>query len=392
MVLNAGGSAAKKNLVLIDAGWFVGRNARHWSPRGGMRRAHNRHMLRSNPPAPYKFYYRCRQIVFNDFKYLEYRMKQMGVHPSFGNSDVVICYDGIAGRQKRGLLDQSYKGNRAVIEDGATYSAESYEIRDLRDDFTKWNINPMIPRNGWRGVYDADLEADDLIAEAVAQALENPTIRKIVVFSKDSDLNQILGWPSTSDQTLILSRIESEVSVSDVESSTGVSVDRYAEWKALCGDTSDNIMGIPSVGPKSAAALINEWNNLACIPTDLLTRHRVLKPIELSALMKKFREDEEMSMYRAKKDYGSVWESLEKTKREFVSVSEYNAIQQVIGPEYFEFVDYRPQLESNLKLIRLPFRPDIGLTWNPSEDSESESPTSETVPEASVSEPKLGQE
>ena len=248
----------------------------------------------------------------------------------------------------------------------------------------------MIPRNGWRCVYDADLEADDLIAEAVAQALENPDIRKIVVFSKDSDLNQILGWPSTSDQTLVLSRIESEVSVSDVESSTGVPVNRYAEWKALCGDTSDNIMGIPSVGPKSAAALINEWGNLASIPTDLLTRHRVLKPIELSALMKKFREDEDISMYRAKKDYGSVWESLEKTKREFVSVSEYNAIQQVIAPEYFEFVDFRPILESNLKLIRLPFRPDLDLIWNPKPLSES--PTSETVLEASVSEPKLGQE
>ena len=28
---------AKAKLVLIDAGWFVGRNARHWSPKGGMK-------------------------------------------------------------------------------------------------------------------------------------------------------------------------------------------------------------------------------------------------------------------------------------------------------------------------------------------------------------------
>ena len=97
-----------------------------------------------------------------------------------------MCYDGIAGRQKRGLLQDTYKGNRAIIEDLAEYSAESYEIRDLRDDFTKWNINPMVPRTIGEEFIGLDAEADDLIAEMVSDALDNPDIRKIVVFSKDS--------------------------------------------------------------------------------------------------------------------------------------------------------------------------------------------------------------
>ena len=188
----------KKNLILIDAGWFVGRNARHWSPKGGMRRAHRRHMVRTKPPNPYKFYYRCRKIVFNDFTYLEYRMRQMGVHPQYGNSEVIVCYDGVLGRAARGKHQDTYKANRAIISDddkaAEGYSAETYEIKDLRDDFTKWNINPMLPRKGWVGIYDAEKEADDLIAESVAEALENPERRKIVVFSKDSDLHQILGF------------------------------------------------------------------------------------------------------------------------------------------------------------------------------------------------------
>jgi 5'-3' exonuclease len=359
----SGGSPAKKNLVLIDAGWFVGRNARHWSPRGGMRRAHTRWIVRKKPPEPYKFYYRCRKIVFNDFKYLEYRMRELGVHPQYKNTDVVVCYDGIAGRQKRGLLQDTYKGNRAIIEDSAEYSAESYEIRDLRDDFTKWNINPMVPRTHWRGVYRADAEADDLIAEMVSDALDNPDIRKIVVFSKDSDLHQILDWPSSSGQELVLSRIESEVSVSDVETTTGVSIDRYSEWKSICGDTTDNIHGIPSVGPKSAAALLNEHGSLAEIPPNLLTRYRVLKPKLLAQHLKKFRESEELSMYRVKKDYGNCWESLEKSKKNYLTFSEYNSIRPVVAPEYVEFVDFRPLIESNLKLIRLPFDETQGVSW-----------------------------
>lgn len=357
----------KKNLILIDAGWFVGRNARHWSPKGGMRRAHRRHMVRTKPPNPYKFYYRCRKIVFNDFTYLEYRMKQMGVHPQYGNSEVIVCYDGISGRAARGKHQDTYKANRAIISDddkaAEGYSAETYEIKDLRDDFTKWNINPMLPRNGWVGIYEAEKEADDLIAEAVAEALENPERRKIVVFSKDSDLHQILGWPSSTGSELILSKIETEVSIEDIETTTGVSVEKYAAWKSLVGDSSDNIFGLPKVGPKAASKLLNEYKELSDIPANLLTRYRVLKPKLLAKHLKDFRESEELSMYRVKKDYGTCWESLEKGKKEYLTFEESSSIRRVIAPEYLEFVDFRPMVESNLRLIQLPFDPDRQISW-----------------------------
>jgi len=353
----------KKNLILIDAGWFVGRNARHWSPKGGMRRAHYRHMVRTKPANPYKFYYRCRQIVFNDFKYLEYRMKQMGVHPQYGNSEVIICYDGISGRAARGKHQDTYKANRAIVSDSSEYSAESYEIRDLRDDFTKWNINPMLPRHGWVGIYDADKEADDLIAEAVASALDTPDRRKIVVFSKDSDLHQILDWSSPYGAELILSKIESEVSIEDVEATTGVSVSQYPAWKSLVGDSSDNIFGLPKVGPKAAADLLNEYGSLADIPANLLTRYRVLKPKLLAKHLKEFRESEELSMYRVKKDYGNCWESLEKGRKKYLTFEESSSIRQVVASEYLEFVDFRPLVESNLRLIQLPFDPDRQIYW-----------------------------
>jgi 5'-3' exonuclease len=221
----------------------------------------------------------------------------------------------------------------------------------------------MLPRHGWVGIYDADKEADDLIAEAVASALDTPDRRKIVVFSKDSDLHQILDWSSPYGAELILSKIESEVSIEDVEATTGVSVSQYPAWKSLVGDSSDNIFGLPKVGPKAAADLLNEYGSLADIPANLLTRYRVLKPKLLAKHLKEFRESEELSMYRVKKDYGNCWESLEKGRKKYLTFEESSSIRQVVASEYLEFVDFRPLVESNLRLIQLPFDPDRQIYW-----------------------------
>lgn len=42
----------------------------------------------------------------------------------------------------------------------------------------------------------------------------------------------------------------------------GIGADKYADMKALCGDASDNIRGVPRVGQKTAARLINEFGSL----------------------------------------------------------------------------------------------------------------------------------
>ena len=128
---------SKKNLVLVDAGWFVGRNARHWSPKGGMKRAHRKWIIRQSKPNPYMFVKACRKIVFNDFQYLDLRMTQLKVSPKFGNSEVIVCYDGINARQRRGLISSAYNGTRAIRADSASYDAESYGIHDLGEDFQK---------------------------------------------------------------------------------------------------------------------------------------------------------------------------------------------------------------------------------------------------------------
>ena len=43
---------------------------------------------------------------------------------------------------------------------------------------------------------------------------------------------------------------------------SGLSADQQPDFKALVGDTSDNIPGVPKVGEKRAASLLGEYRNL----------------------------------------------------------------------------------------------------------------------------------
>jgi len=42
----------------------------------------------------------------------------------------------------------------------------------------------------------------------------------------------------------------------------GIKPEQFVDVKALAGDTSDNIPGVPGIGEKTALALIKEYNNL----------------------------------------------------------------------------------------------------------------------------------
>jgi DNA polymerase-1 len=100
------------------------------------------------------------------------------------------------------------------------------------------------------------VEADDLIASAVACARARG-LRAVVVAS-DKDLMQLVGddvlmWDTMRDRV---------IGPAEVEERFGVRVDQLGDLLALMGDTSDNIPGVPSVGPKTAKEFLVEYQNL----------------------------------------------------------------------------------------------------------------------------------
>ncbi|MBV5318588.1 MAG: DNA polymerase I [Desulfobulbaceae bacterium] len=101
-----------------------------------------------------------------------------------------------------------------------------------------------------------DQEADDLIASATTKMVEQGY--RVVIVSGDKDLLQLVSagvtlWDPMSD------RVMDEAAVVE---KYGVSPSQLLDYFALTGDSSDNIPGVPGIGPKSAQKMISEYGNL----------------------------------------------------------------------------------------------------------------------------------
>ncbi|OYY03720.1 MAG: DNA polymerase I [Acidocella sp. 35-58-6] len=104
-----------------------------------------------------------------------------------------------------------------------------------------------------------DWEADDLIA-AYAKAVKAIGGEAIIV-SSDKDLMQLLG-PSV---TMLDPMKNISIGLAEVEAKFGVTPDKVIEVQALIGDSTDNVPGVPGIGPKGAAQLINEYGTLEAV-------------------------------------------------------------------------------------------------------------------------------
>lgn len=99
-------------------------------------------------------------------------------------------------------------------------------------------------------------EADDLIATYARQASEAGW--KVVVVSSDKDLMQLVN-----DNVSLFDPMKSNFMGYDaVKEKFGVMPDRVVDVQALAGDATDNVPGIPGIGVKTAAELINEYGDL----------------------------------------------------------------------------------------------------------------------------------
>ena len=97
------------------------------------------------------------------------------------------------------------------------------------------------------------VEADDLIATAV-QARRGAPGSSVVIVGADKDLMQLVG-----DRVVMWDTMRDKVyGPPEVDEKFGVRPDKLRDLLALMGDTSDNIPGVPSVGPKTAADLLLE--------------------------------------------------------------------------------------------------------------------------------------
>jgi DNA polymerase I len=101
-----------------------------------------------------------------------------------------------------------------------------------------------------------NFEADDLIATYTRQAVEAGATVRIV--TSDKDLMQLVK-PGVM---LLDTMKDKEISEAEVFEKFGVTPDKVIEVQALAGDSVDNVPGVPGIGLKTGAELINLYGNL----------------------------------------------------------------------------------------------------------------------------------
>ena len=146
-------------------------------------------------------------------------------------------------------------------------------------------IREAIQAFGLDVIEKKDFEADDIIASYVKYGEDNkiPT----TVYSSDKDLFQLL-----SINTRIMDPMKNlEIDEARVLEKFGVGPDKITDVQALIGDSVDNIPGVPGIGPKTAAKLINEFGTFE----ELLAKKDQIANVRIKNLIHEHEESAKIS-------------------------------------------------------------------------------------------------
>ena len=156
---------------------------------------------------------------------------------------VAICCD--APPYKRAELLPEYKANRVAAPPLAREQLARVKDRLRADGLLLWHADGF--------------EADDLLCAASSQALSaGHTVR---VVSSDKDLHQLVCEGLTV-QSPMSGTVYDEAGV---VAKHGVPPEMMVDYLAMCGDKSDNVPGVPGIGPVTAAALLKHYGSLGAI-------------------------------------------------------------------------------------------------------------------------------
>ena len=142
----------------------------------------------------------------------------------------------------RNEIYSDYKANRSEAPDDL---APQFEY--IRKSVLAFNLPSVELMN---------YEADDLIATYVDKILSQGA--KVTIVSSDKDLMQLY-----KKNVRIFDPMKNKfINEEDVQKKFGVDSSKVIDVQALAGDSSDNVPGVPGIGVKTAAELINKYGNL----------------------------------------------------------------------------------------------------------------------------------
>ena len=122
-------------------------------------------------------------------------------------------------------------------------------------------LRELVEALGWEFIELDGYEADDIIG-SFGKKVDEAGGWEMFIISSDLDMLQVV------DENVKMCRLMKgfseleEIDVKAVEEKYGIEKDQFLDLKALKGDTSDNIPGVPGIGEKGAVKLLNEYESL----------------------------------------------------------------------------------------------------------------------------------
>ncbi|MEK7080460.1 MAG: 5'-3' exonuclease H3TH domain-containing protein [Patescibacteria group bacterium] len=181
---------------------------------------------------------------------------------------VVACFDTKA-KTFRHEEYKEYKAHRVATPDGIIS-----QIPMAKEVLEAFKI-PVFAKDGF--------EADDLIATIAVRAAEKENL-EVFILSGDLDNLQLV---SDKIKVYTLGKGIKDTVIYDknkVVERFGVAPEQMNDFKALTGDPSDNVPGVPGIGKKTAAEIIQKYGSIKNLYNELSTDTAVLKPKVKEAL------------------------------------------------------------------------------------------------------------
>ncbi|MCX7106515.1 MAG: DNA polymerase I [Methylococcales bacterium] len=154
---------------------------------------------------------------------------------------ITVVFDAPGKTFRNDLYDQ-YKAHRPPMPDDLRV-----QIKPLHDLIRAMGL-PLIMESG--------VEADDVLG-ALAQHAEQQGF-KVIISTGDKDMAQLVTDHIILENTMTNTRMD----IQGVIDKFGVKPEQIVDYLALMGDTSDNIPGVPKVGPKTAAKWLEQYQTL----------------------------------------------------------------------------------------------------------------------------------
>lgn len=161
--------------------------------------------------------------------------------------NLVVALDS-KGKTFRNKIYPAYKANRDAPPEELVYQIPF--------------VKEYLQKRGIKYIEVPGFEADDIIAKISFEKKKN---EKVIIFSADKDLFQLVN----DHVTIFHPKLRAELSRDGIKDHFGVYPEQIVDYLSLTGDSSDNIPGVPGIGEKSAKKLIEKFDNLKNILSNI---------------------------------------------------------------------------------------------------------------------------